>query len=94
MLDRETTDRAQAELLGRIARQDREALAQLYDQLGRILFSIAVRMLGDRHEAEEVIQDVKLLLVTDLVDPPKRTDEDSSDLRHNGHIKAGRETGR
>jgi RNA polymerase sigma-70 factor, ECF subfamily len=58
MLDRETADQAQTQLLRRIAAQDRQALAELYDQLGGLLFSTALRILGDAHDAEEVIQDV------------------------------------
>jgi RNA polymerase sigma-70 factor (ECF subfamily) len=58
MLDREAADEFQTELLRRIATQDRHALAELYDQLGTVLFSIAVRILGDDQEAEEVMQDV------------------------------------
>jgi RNA polymerase sigma-70 factor (ECF subfamily) len=41
-----------------MAAQDRQALADFYDQTSTILFSLAVRILGDVHEAEEVIQDV------------------------------------
>lgn len=58
MLDRETSDESQAQLLRRIAAQDREALADFYDQTAAVFFSIAVRILGDPHEAEEVVQDV------------------------------------
>jgi RNA polymerase sigma-70 factor (ECF subfamily) len=58
MLDRETSDESHAQLLRRIAAQDREALAEFYDQTAAVLFSIAVRILGDTHEAEEVVQDV------------------------------------
>jgi len=58
MVDRRTLDQLQAQLLRRIATQDREALAELYDQFSGVLFSTAVRILGDSHEAEEVIQDV------------------------------------
>jgi len=58
MLDREAADEFQTELLRRIATQDRQALAELYDQLGAVLFSTAVRILGDAQEAEEVMQDV------------------------------------
>jgi RNA polymerase sigma-70 factor (ECF subfamily) len=46
------------QLLHRIAQQDRNALEQFYDQSAGLLFSIATRILGDSHEAEEVIQDV------------------------------------
>ena len=45
-------------LLGRIAAQDREALAEFYDQMAGVLFSTATRMLGNSHEAQEVVQDV------------------------------------
>ncbi len=48
----------QAELLRRIAAQDRDALGEFYDQTARPLFSIACRMLGNVADAEEVIQDV------------------------------------
>jgi len=48
----------QAELLRRIAAQDRDALSEFYDQTARPLFSIACRMLGNVADAEEVIQDV------------------------------------
>lgn len=58
MLDRETANESQAQLLRRIAAQDRQALTDLYDQTAAMLFSIAVRILGDPHEAEEVVQDV------------------------------------
>lgn len=58
MLDRETAHESQAHLLRRIAAQDREALAEFYDQTAAVLCSVAVRILGDPHEAEEVVQDV------------------------------------
>src|SRR4051812_46882536 len=58
MLDREMAGESQTRLLRRIAAQDREALAELYDQLAPVLFSTAVRILSDIHEAEEAIQDV------------------------------------
>jgi len=45
-------------LLRRIAAQDRQALALFYDQTAAVLFSTAARILGDAHEAEEVVQDV------------------------------------
>ena len=58
MSDLHSAERLQVELLHRIAAQDREALAEIYDQLAGVLFSMAVRMLSDGHDAEEVIQDV------------------------------------
>jgi RNA polymerase sigma-70 factor (ECF subfamily) len=48
----------QADLLCGIALADRKALEEFYDQSASILFSLAVRILEDTHEAEEVIQDV------------------------------------
>ena len=60
MLDRQQSEESQAQLLRRIAGQDRQALAEFYDQTAGTLFSTAVRILGDAHEAEEVIQDVFL----------------------------------
>jgi RNA polymerase sigma-70 factor (ECF subfamily) len=48
------------ELLRRIASQDREALAELYDAVAALLFSTSYRILGDAHEVEEVVQDVFL----------------------------------
>ena len=58
MLETQTAEQSQAQLLRRIAAQEREALAEFYDQVAGVLFSTACRILGDTHEAEEVIQDV------------------------------------
>jgi len=58
MLETQTAEQSQAQLLRRIAAQEREALAEFYDQVAGVLFSTACRILGDAHEAEEVIQDV------------------------------------
>ena len=55
---REANDPAQARLLRLIAEKDKRALGELYDQMAAPLFAISVRILGDRPEAEEVIQDV------------------------------------
>jgi RNA polymerase sigma-70 factor (ECF subfamily) len=60
MLDRQTTEESQAQLLRRIAAQDRKALSEFYDQTAGTLFATAIRILGDAHEAEEVIQDAFL----------------------------------
>jgi RNA polymerase sigma-70 factor (ECF subfamily) len=48
---------ADAELLGRIARGDRAALATLYEALGGQALAVALRVLGSRSDAEEVLQD-------------------------------------
>ena len=58
MLDLQAAEESQTELLRRVAARDHAALAELYDTLGGVLFSTAVRILGDPREAEEVIQDV------------------------------------
>jgi RNA polymerase sigma-70 factor (ECF subfamily) len=58
MFDRPTAERDQEELLRRIAGGDQQALAEMYDQLAGVLFSMAIHILADRREAEEVVQDV------------------------------------
>lgn len=58
MLEQQAAAEAQARLLDRIAGRDLEALEQFYDQTSTPLFSVALRILGDPAEAEEVIQDV------------------------------------
>ena len=58
MLDREAADESRTHLLRRIATQDREALAEFYDQLGAVLYSTVIRILGDQQEAEDVMQEV------------------------------------
>jgi RNA polymerase sigma-70 factor (ECF subfamily) len=47
-------------LLRRIAARDRGAMEELYDLYSGLLFSIAMRILNDSGEAEEVLQDVFL----------------------------------
>ena len=58
MVDQQTAEESQAQLLLRVAEQDAQALAELYDLTAKPLFSLALRILGDVSEAEEVIQDV------------------------------------
>jgi RNA polymerase sigma-70 factor (ECF subfamily) len=48
----------QTQLLGRIAAGDRPALGEFYDQTGGGLYSMVFRMLGNRQDAEEAVQDV------------------------------------
>jgi len=48
------------ELLRRIARRDRQALAALYERYGRIVLAQIDRMAGDRALSEEVLQDTML----------------------------------
>lgn len=47
-----------AALIGRIARKEPAALTALYDATSRALFGMALRILGDRSAAEEVLLDV------------------------------------
>ncbi len=46
------------EHLHAMAKGDHSALAKAYDQMGPIVFSLAVRMLRDRPAAEDVTQDI------------------------------------
>jgi RNA polymerase sigma-70 factor (ECF subfamily) len=45
-------------LIRRVSQGDREAFASLYDRYASALFPLAVRIMNDYHEAEEVLQDV------------------------------------
>jgi len=54
-------------LFERIQARDQAALADLYDRHARLLFSVALRILRDRGEAEDVLQDV-FVRVWDRVD--------------------------
>jgi len=58
MQEKAQVDEIQAELLRRMASGDSAAVAEFYDQTAAPLFSIAMRILGDIAEAEEVIQEV------------------------------------
>jgi RNA polymerase sigma-70 factor (ECF subfamily) len=46
------------ELLALVARRHDEALGALYDRYIRLVYAVALRITGDRHTAEEVVQDV------------------------------------
>ncbi len=47
-------------LLARVAKGDQQAFSQLYDHSSTLLFTLAVRILGNREEAAELLQDVYL----------------------------------
>lgn len=50
----------EAQLLGRVALRDRKAFQELYRLTSPRLFAIALRMLNDRAQAEDLLQDVYL----------------------------------
>ena len=56
----ETVQTSDIELLQNIARGDEAALAALYDQYRTILFGLLLRILHNRAEAEDVLQEVFL----------------------------------
>jgi RNA polymerase sigma-70 factor (ECF subfamily) len=47
-------------LLARIVKGDQQAFSQLYDHSSTLLYTLAFRILGNREEAEELLQDVYL----------------------------------
>ena len=47
-----------AAAVSRVAAGDLEALSDLYGQYGRMVYSVAYRVLGDSGAAEECVQDV------------------------------------
>ena len=48
------------ELIGRMARGDRSGLEGLYDRYAQLVFNLVVRIVGNRPDAEEVLQEVFL----------------------------------
>lgn len=57
-LDAQADDSRIAELLGQVARRDRQAFELLYRQTASKLLGICLRVLPDRAEAEDVVQEV------------------------------------
>ena len=47
-------------LLARVVKGDVQAFSQLYDQSSALLYSLALRMLGNKEDAAELLQDVYL----------------------------------
>ncbi|WP_436003309.1 RNA polymerase sigma factor [Knoellia sp. LjRoot47] len=55
----ETSD---AELMQRVADEDRDALAEVYERFGGLVHTIALRSVGAHHDAEDITQQVFLAL--------------------------------
>jgi len=53
-------DLADDRLIGALARQDVGALESLYDRYGKVAYSLAYRIVGERGVAEDVVQDAFL----------------------------------
>jgi RNA polymerase sigma-70 factor (ECF subfamily) len=51
-------------LIDRIVERDERAVGELYDKHNRLLFALILRVLRDRSEAEEVLQEVFVLVWT------------------------------
>src|SRR5215831_248455 len=56
--------RADISLIERIVARDGRAVGELYDRHNRLLFGLILRILRDRGEAEEVLQEVFVLVWT------------------------------
>jgi len=50
------------QLLARVQQRDREALSELYDRYADLAFAIAFRILRDRGESEDLVQEIFLKL--------------------------------
>lgn len=54
-------------LLARVAKGDQQAFSQLYDLSSTVLFSISLRILGQREDAAELLQEVYLEIWSKIV---------------------------
>ena len=59
-IDWAEADRPLAALLGRVARGEESALAQLYDSTCRVVYGLILRIIGDSAAAEEIAMEVYL----------------------------------
>ncbi|HJT21116.1 MAG TPA: sigma-70 family RNA polymerase sigma factor [Nitrospira sp.] len=57
---RRATTTIDPSLLARIAKGDQQAFSQLYDHTSTLLYTLALRILGNRDETDELLQDVYL----------------------------------
>ena len=53
-----SSEHLEAELIARVAAQDREAFSQLYDLYATPIYSVAIKILQNPKEAEDVLQEV------------------------------------
>src|SRR5678816_2136634 len=65
-MQRDAPDDARADiaLLNRVIARDASAIGELYDRHNRLLYGLILRILRDRGEAEEVLQEVFVLVWT------------------------------
>lgn len=56
--EEETTAYSSMDLIPRIARKDKAAFNELYHGFSQVVFNLAFRILRDRGEAEEIVQEV------------------------------------
>lgn len=62
MTTRPPTPQLDHELVARVVDGDQRAFEDLYDRYADVVFGVAIRMLGDRQAAEEVVQETYLVL--------------------------------
>lgn len=58
MSEEETTPHSFVDLVPRIAGKDKPAFNELYSRFSQVVFNLAFRILRDRGEAEEIVQEV------------------------------------
>ena len=63
-MERQEDTRGDIALIERIVARDQHAIGDLYDRHHRLLFGLILRIIGDRSEAEEVLQEVFVLVWT------------------------------
>ncbi|MGE5859799.1 MAG: RNA polymerase sigma factor, partial [Ignavibacteria bacterium] len=59
LINRNTSEK-EIELIGRIALKEEKALSELYDRYSKLLFSVILRIVKNREDAEEILHTVFL----------------------------------